>query len=59
MDHASVNKVAESMIAFLGSAAATEARQRAAEALDRGDENAFRVWHLIMKAARSRLQQQP
>ena len=53
MDHASITKVAEAMVAVLGSSAATEARKKAAEALDAGDEGAFRVWHLIMKAARS------
>jgi hypothetical protein len=52
MDHASITKVAEAMVAVLGSSAPTEARKKAAEALDAGDEGAFRAWHLIMKAAR-------
>jgi hypothetical protein len=53
MDHASLTKVAEAMISVLGSSAIVEARQKAAEALDRGDLAAFRAWHSIMRAARS------
>lgn len=53
MDHTSIHRVAEAMVAFLGSSAATEARRKCAEALDEGDVAAFRAWHLIMKAARS------
>ena len=53
MDHASIAKVAEAMISVLGSSAVVEARQKAIEAVDRGDLGAFRAWHSIMQAARS------
>ena len=55
MDHASITKVAEAMISVLGSSAVLEARQKAVEALDRGDLGAFRAWHSILKAARDTL----
>ena len=55
MDHASIAKVAEAMIAFLGSSAVAEARKKAAEALDRGDLGDFQAWHAILWAVRGRL----
>jgi hypothetical protein len=59
MDHASITKVAEAMISFLGSSAAIEARTKAREALDRGDLGAFKAWHMIMRGVRSALKNQP
>jgi hypothetical protein len=53
MDHSGITRVAEAMVAFLGSRAISEARQKASEALDRGQEDEFRAWHRIMKAAQS------
>jgi hypothetical protein len=55
MDHASITRVAEAMISFLGSSAMIEARTRACEALDRGDMAAFKAWRSIMQSVRSTL----
>lgn len=58
MDQASIAKVAEAMISVLGASAVVEARRKAAEALDQGDQGAFRAWYLILDAARQRLKEQ-
>ena len=53
MDPASISKVADAMVAFLGSSAVIEARKKAGEALDVGDVNAFRAWHTVLKTVRA------
>jgi hypothetical protein len=52
MDHQSIVKVAEIMISVFQANTMLEVRKRAAEALDSGDEPAFRGWCAIQDAVR-------
>jgi hypothetical protein len=52
MDHSAIIKVAEAMISVFQATAMLEVRKRAAEALDSGDEGAFKAWCAIQKAIR-------
>jgi hypothetical protein len=53
MGHLGVLKVAQAMVWVFQASAIIEVRQRATEALDSGDETAFRAWCAIQRAVRS------
>jgi len=54
MDQDAIALVAETMLSLYGGQAIAELRQRAAAALDAGDEQGFHAWSAILKAARNR-----
>lgn len=53
MDYDGICKVAQAMISVFQATTTIEIRNRAAEALDSGDETAFRAWCAILDAVRS------
>jgi hypothetical protein len=55
-DPIAVQRVAEVLISVEGASAPQVARQKAVEALDQGDIEAFSGWHRIYRAARASLQ---
>ncbi len=54
MDRNAIALIARTMLSLYGGQAITELRQRAAAALDAGDEPGFRAWSAILKAVRNR-----
>jgi hypothetical protein len=54
MDQDAIALIAETMLSLYGGQAIAELRQRAAAALDAGDEQAFQAWSAILKTARNR-----
>ena len=53
MDDHDIYKVAQAMISVFHATTMAEIRTRAIEALDNGDEDAFRAWCAILCSVRS------
>jgi hypothetical protein len=52
MDDRDIGKVAQAMISVFHATTTVEIKKRAAEALDNGDEAAFRAWCAILDSVR-------